>query len=352
MFFLYFRPAGVWDEILNEMVPILMSSIPTLKTYVTSYKIHLLIYSSIVSGDFHIVKPSLKKSNHLASGDDLPSTFKVHFSLKGRNFTLLLQRNYHINTDIPISVERYGKLIYQPINDSKKIAYYYDAEQGCSVMAKPAKRKHQHGLELFGTVHIDPNVYLIQPPDDTHPTHSLTQIQRNNSSKEDSVADGPQDNIIQGIVNPKPNFQHRNRRRTNTMYEVEILVVVEFSVYISWRNRLTGNASVLLDVQAKNNLRQYYTLLIHTTNLFYQSVTGRGYGIKLLLAGLQISDKISTSWWTESLKASSPFKSQDSIDSQIALKRFRDWVADYAYQLPGFYHAMLFTRYGLLDLVF
>ena len=302
-----------------------------------------------VSGDFHTVKPSSKKISHEESTDGLPSKFRVHFSLRERNITLSLQRNYRINTGVPITVERYGKLIYQPINDTEEIAYYHDIQQVCSVMAQPAKRKHQHDFEFFGTVHIDSKVYLIQPPDDTHYTHSLTEIQyRYNSRLDVDIVQGHlQNDTIPSFDYPKTTIQHRNRRRTTKLYEVEILVVVDFSEYSFWRNRLSGNASTQLDIQAKSNLRQYYTLLIHSTDLFYQSVTGRGFAIRLLLARLQVSDKISTSWWTESLKDSST--SPPSIDGDAALKHFRNWVVDHEMQLPGFDHAMLFTRYHLND---
>ena len=300
-----------------------------------------------VLGDFHTVKPLSKKSSQEESTDGLPSKFRVHFSLRERNITLRLQRNYHINTDVPITVERYGKIIYQPINDTDEIAYYHDIKQVCSVMAQPAKRKHKHAFEFFGTVHIDTKVYLIQPPDDTHYTHSLTEIQyRYNSRMDVDIVQGHlQNDTIPSFDYPKPTIQHRNRRQTTKLYEVEILVVVDFSEYSFWRNRLSGTASTQLDIQAKSKLRQYYTLLIHSTYLFYQSVTGRGYAIRLLLAGIQVSDKISTSWWTESLKDSST--STASIDSSIALKHFRNWVGDHEMQLPGFDHAMLFTRYQL-----
>ena len=268
----------------------------------------------------------------------------MHFSLRGRNITLRLQRNYHINTGVPITVERFGNIIYQAINDTEEIAYYHDIKQFCSVMAQPAKSKQQHYFEFFGTVHIDNKVYLIQPPDDTHYTHSLTEIhvQYNSRMGKDIVQGHLQNDTIPSFGYPKPTMQHRNRRQTTKLYEVEILVVVDFSEYSFWRNRLSGNASTQLDIQAKTNLRRYYALLIHSTALFYQSTTGRGYAIRRLLAGLQVSDRKSTSWWTESLIDNST--SPTSIDSSIALKYFQNWIGHYEMQLAGFDHAMLFTR--------
>ena len=289
----------------------------------------------------------MKKSTHVVSADGLPSRFSVHFSIGERNITLRLQRNYHINIGFPITVERYGKIIYQPINDTEDIAYYHDIKRVCSVMAQQAKRKHKHAFEFFGTVHIDTKVYLIQPPDDTHNTHSLTEIQKNSSNEEDIVQSLLKDNIIPSLGNPKPTVQPRNSRETNRLYEVEILVVVDFSEYSFWRNRLSGNASTLLDIEAKRNLRQYYALLIHSTDLFYLSVSGRGFAIRLLLSGLHVSDKISTSWWTESLKNDST--SPASIDAVVAIEHFQHWAGDHEMELPGFDHAMLFTHYQLHD---
>ena len=116
-------------------------------------------------GYFHIVKPSSYKSSHEVSVNGLPSKFSVYFSITEQNKTLRLQRSYHINTGVPITVEQHGKIVYQPINDTEEIAYYHDIQQVCSVMAQLPKRKQQqqHDFEFFGTVHIDTNSWQSIP---------------------------------------------------------------------------------------------------------------------------------------------------------------------------------------------
>lgn len=90
-------------------------------------------------------------------------------------------------------------------------------------------------------------------------------------------------------------------KRTTTVYEIEVLMVVDFSAY-SFLHRLSGTPSILQDTKAKRNLRQYYALLLHLADMYYQSVTGRGYEIKLLFVGLHMNDTIYTSPWTEPFK--------------------------------------------------
>ena len=247
-----------------------------------------------------------------------------------------------------MTVERYGKIIYHKIDEPEDVGYYHDVKHGCSVMVQRGKCKgQQQYFEFFGTVNVESKSYLIQPPDDDHDTHSLTELQRKYHAGGDYIKrrqSRHREEIIQNAVHSKDVFHQRQRRRIS-VYEIEVLMVVDFSVYSFWRNRLHGTASTFLDTKAKNNLRQYYALLLHSANLYYKSVTGKGYAIKLLFAGLHVSDKISTSPWTETSKnVSTPLA---SIDSTITLDKFKNWTNAHANQLPGFDDALLFTRYKM-----
>ena len=244
---------------------------------------------------------------------------------------------------MPITVERYGNIIHHHINDTEEVGYYHDVKHGCSVMVQRSKGQQQD-FEFFGTIHIGSKSYLIQPPDDTQDTHSLTEIHRTKHAKGDYVQSRLRKDIIQNVDRPKDIVKQRHRRQ-NIVYEIEVLMVVDFSVYSFWRKRLSGTASALLDIKAKKNLRHYYALLLHSTDLYYKSVTGRGYEIKLLFVGLHVSDKISTSSWTEPLKNVST--SPVSIDSSVALETFSNWASAHEKQLPSFDHALLFTRYEM-----
>ena len=248
-----------------------------------------------------------------------------------------------------MTVERYGKIIYHKIDEPEDVGYYHDVKHGCSVMVQRGNCKgQQQNFEFFGTVHVDSKSYLIQPPGDDHDTHSLTEVQRTNHTGSDYIKSRQsryRDDLIQNVVHPKDVFNQRQRRRSTYLYEIEVLMVVDFSVYSFWRSRLHGTASAFLDTKAKNNLRQYYALLLHSADLYYKSVTGRGYTITLWFAGLHVSDKDSTSPWTEPVKNAST--SPVSLDSSIALDKFSNWANSYSNQLPSFDHALLFTYYEL-----
>ena len=302
-----------------------------------------------LSGKLVVIQPSVQESHQLKGSDGLPSEFVVHLPLKERNITLLLQRNYQINWRVPVTVERYGKIIDHQINDPDYVGFYHDVNHGCSIMVQRGNCKgQQQNFEFFGTVHVDSISYLIQPPDNDHDTHSLTEVQRTNHNTRTDYIKSRQsrhrEDLIQNVVHPKDVFNQRQIRRI-TVYEIEVLVVVDFSVYSFWRNRLHGTASTFLDTKTKKNLRQYYALLLHSADLYFKSVTGRGYAIKLLFAGLHVSDKGSTSPWTETVKNVST--SPVSLNSSIALDKFNNWANSYSNQLPSFDHALLFTRYEM-----
>ena len=253
-----------------------------------------------------------------------------------------------MSSNVPVTVERYGRIIKQHIHDTDEIGYYHDVNYGCSVMVQQGKIKNQEQrLEFFGTIHVGAKSYLIQPPDDIVDSHSLTEIRRVKFTKgaREYVHSRPRTET--NYIDPKDTTKKTWARpkRATKVYEIEILMVVDFSAYSFWRNRISGSASALLDATAKKNLRQYYALLLHSADLYYKSVSGRGYGIKLLFAGLHVSDRVSTSPWTEPLKNTSGMPV--SVNSLKALERFKNWVNVNGNHLPGFDHAMLFTHYEL-----
>ena len=255
-----------------------------------------------------------------------------------------------------MTVERYGRIIKQHINDTEDVGYYHDLKHGCSVMVQRSKGQRDNGqeFEVFGTIHIGAKSFLIQPPDKAQDTHSLTEIQRTRFANGANRYVYPRhrrdinnQEPVGGIDHPKNIAMQTlmRRKRTSTVYEIEVLMVVDFSAFSFWKDHLTGTPSTLKDTKAKRNLRQYYALLLHSADLSYQSVTGRGYEIKLLFAGLHISDTMSTSPWTEPLKYVST--TPVSVNSLTALERFSKWINGHENQLPGFDHAMLFTHYEL-----
>ena len=298
------------------------------------------------------ISPAWQDRNHFKGADNLPPKLVAELPTAERNVTLVLQRNYQININVPVTVERYGRIIKQHINDTEEIGFYHDVKHGCSVMFQRSKGHRDFGqeFEFFGTIHVGTESYLIQPPDYKIDTHSLTEIKKPEITKavKDYVHTGfDHPNAIDGLDLPKAVAKQTRirRKRTPTVYEIEVLMVVDFSAYSFWKARLSGTRSTLRDTKAKSNLRQYYALLLHSADMYYRSVTGRGYEIKLLFAGLHISDKISASSWTEPLKNVS--KTPVSINSLSALERFRNWTNSHENQLPGFDHAMLFTHYEL-----
>ena len=300
--------------------------------------------------------PAWQDGRHLKVGKSLPPKLVAQLSTTDRNVTLVLQRNYQIDSNVPVTVERYGKIIRQHINQKEEVGFYHDVKHGCSVMVQRSKGYGDYGqeLEFFGTIHVGTKFYLIQPPDKIKDTHSLTEIQRSKFAKDandhvqttnrkdfDYLKATDSLDLSDGIAQ-QARMLHK---RATTSYEIEVLMVVDNSVYSFWRNLLSGTPSILKDIKTKSSLRQYYALLLHSANMPYQSVTGRGYEIKLLFAGLHISDTISTSPWTEPLKnvPTTPV----SVNSSAALERFSEWINDHENQLPGFDHAMLFTHYEL-----
>ncbi|WAR19842.1 hypothetical protein MAR_001680 [Mya arenaria] len=113
----------------------------------------------------------------------------------------------------------------------------------------------------------------------------------------------------------------RQRREADDVYEIEVLAVVDFSLYRHWLTKASERGAVTriqTDQEAKRLIRQYYALIIN-------------------------GNSASSSWTEQRRINTKPI----SVDGDDVLDDFTKWCKRSDGQLPEHDHAMLFTRYNL-----
>ncbi|KAL3854149.1 hypothetical protein ACJMK2_013427 [Sinanodonta woodiana] len=299
------------------------------------------------------------------SDDCTPDHIGVRFTADNIKVNLSLQRNYDINVNAPLFVNINGTIKQESLENSKNVAVYQDLESGSAILVQciPSTSK----FELFGTFYNGTEELMIEPElneaPDVFPAASLSDVQSRKSKKEQVSQDQDvkekftishhviykertmrpkeTDYILKGGVLPKhrDGFGHsaRNKRAT-TAYKVELLMVADYSAYSFWLSKSSTS------IEAKVLLRQFYAFLLNGIDLRYKSVTGSGYTITVLFAGLYIAETPSDALWTENGKVASGSVYQ--VNATAALANFRSWILSTP-NLPGHDHAMLFTAYDL-----
>lgn len=304
------------------------------------------IYSSSDGWEAEI---EIKTTDHLSLNTErekratkLPHELSIEIPVNKKRIRLALQRNHHINHLVQVTVERNGHIIRHNVADEQTIGYYFEQTNGSSFMIQRSKRKERE-YEFFGTFNIGHQTFLTQPPDDKYKTHTISKAPKLKIFNEDPILHPYKEPVEE--LNFNTGDKREKRSVENVTYEIEVLLVVDFSVYSFWYDRATGLTRQEKDTDAKKNLRQYYALLLNAMDLRYKSVTGRGYTMKLLFAGIHIADTPDAASWTEDIKKFSLHT--PVVNSYDAVKNFLRWENYHFRSLPGHDHAMLITMYDL-----
>ncbi|KAK3595407.1 hypothetical protein CHS0354_008839 [Potamilus streckersoni] len=296
-----------------------------------------------------------------------PDHLSVRFTSDQRVVELFLQKNYDVNVNAPIFTNKKGNYTQESFI-SENVAVYQDLERGSAIMVEciPSTRK----LELFGTFYNGSEEMMIEP--------EISEVQQEFDAKNLDNGQGPEtkskgkaylqhdvrkkfsishhalyqrnshrpifsDFIVEAELHSKYHTntgQNARVKRANAAYQVELLMVADFSVYNLWLSRSSTGA------EAKELLRQFYAFIVNGIDLRYKSITGSGLSITILFAGLYIAETLSDALWTESRKI--PYGTTYQINASAALDDFKTWV-QISSKLIGHDHAMLFTAYDLID---
>ncbi|KAH3748395.1 hypothetical protein DPMN_182840 [Dreissena polymorpha] len=307
-------------------------------------------------------KRSDDKNTHHA---ELPVEFDLDLKVSGSNVTLHLHRNDNIPPAVPIFLKKNGNIFKLNLPAKKKTALYLDKSHGASVeyecfpgmgSTQPGSCRHL----VRGNFQLDNRTYLLEPDvssgltlhnhDDTDDViHVIYEIQEEHDFKTDYIVTEhvKSESHVLHATSTKGYTPQKTRRRKRSIinYKVEFLPVLDYPIYKFWYDRSNATTAAARDVDAIENIREFYAFVLNSIDLRYQSIVSTTIAIQVVFAGIFIADTPSASTWTENYKVSAT--PRDEVDASVALTAFKQWLALQT-SLPAYDHAMAFTGYDLV----
>ncbi|XP_052079211.1 uncharacterized protein LOC127717564 isoform X2 [Mytilus californianus] len=266
----------------------------------------------------------------------------LKFSLSSKPVILKLQQNAQLNSRIPVYVfAQNGSIIREDLHtDLHDVNYYYDTSNGASFYIESIDGLRSH---MYGTFHLENEEYILEfKNNNSFVTHKESQqpksiyhfkIWKTPSLKHKNLKDPIYTNI-------EKTFPEHRRKKRAPSYNVEVLFVVDYSIYKHWYDKNRGSSA-----KAIHSIRQIYAFVVNGMDGRYKSMSSNFIGI--VFAGLIVSKTPSESEWTESLKQT--HETPNLVNAHKALEKFQKWVQKQT-DLPSNDHVMLLTRYSLSSL--
>ncbi|XP_063412650.1 uncharacterized protein LOC134695353 [Mytilus trossulus] len=303
--------------------------------------------------DIYIHIKEGKRTKRSADDSFHPETFDLDFSMEGLPVYIHLKRNYHIKPNIPTFILESDTITPRDVSDNEESIFYQDFFNG-AVFVMQSDRTNSSSM--FGVFHAKGVEYILQSQDKHSP---MCQFKRRYNKflifKEKKQNVTFSDLTLKGMsllvvfveiseTTLKRVSRKRYKRGTGS-YQLELLIVVDYSIYKYWYDKSKKSNHVEKDAEAIITIRQFYAFIINGMDAMYKNIQTISYSISITFAGIAISKTKSDSSWTESIKVTSVSPYQ--VDSSDALTNFENWVQSRTGSLHGHDHAMLFTRYDL-----
>ncbi|CAG2233331.1 unnamed protein product [Mytilus edulis] len=293
--------------------------------------------------DIYIYVKEGKRTRRSADDSFHPETFDLDLTVEGLSIHMHLTRNDHIKTKVPTLTVQSGSIKSHAVSDNEESIFYQDIQSGALLVMQSDRI---NSSSMFGVFHAKGEEYIIQSPDEM-PNSKLRQRYSKFHIFKESIQNVTFDDLVQKeITETKLKIDSRKRhKRAAGAYRLELLIVVDYSIYQYWYDKSTKSTPIEKDAESIATIRQFYAFIINGMDAMYKNIQTTSYSIAIEFAGIIIAQTPSDSSWTETIKVTSVSPYQ--VDSSDALTNFKNWVQSTSGSLPGHDHAMLFTRYDL-----
>nr|XP_022324397.1 A disintegrin and metalloproteinase with thrombospondin motifs 6-like isoform X2 [Crassostrea virginica] len=294
------------------------------------------------NGDIYLTDVVVKIRKHGSRGPrsiDPPKQMSVTFHLRSNKISFHLMQNEEINTNIPIyTTDNGGKVNVLQIPSSRNVTFYQDWKSGASFMVQ----RNQSSPCMFGIFLHKTEEYVMEPNrclygDSTDTKYKISKLKRKPVSDAYSIKS---DADHRWTFSSKKGISQRQKRES-TDYRIEMLFVIDFSIYNYWHEQSEASTTSEKDRDAKESIRQFYSFVANGIDVRYKSIQ-TWYKISILCSGIYIADNPFKAQFIESLKRTKSTGAE--VDSSEALEAFKNWIHKTS-GLPQHDHAMLFTRY-------
>ncbi|KAK3585431.1 hypothetical protein CHS0354_020148 [Potamilus streckersoni] len=295
----------------------------------------------------------------LLANCEFPISLQLRLTLgHGGEIEFKLTRNFDLNINAPMyhvtNLSRDNAVSLSDTNHVYDVAMYQDAERGAFVSAKCYKKSNTTYILLYTGVFVQRNAEFTFSPR-VEFNSSLPNVLQLYTVERKSPGSLPThdyiftENSIVHILNKDtgPSLSTRSKRDATAAnsYYIDVLLVVEYSVYERWYADAKGQTANEKAAKAKKEIRRYYAHVINGVDLRYQNIGFADFEIRIKISGFVIMETPSMYPWTQTRREIGR-EGRYQMNADQALKDFRNWINNTRY-LPKHDHAVLFTGYDL-----
>ncbi|XP_062602104.1 TBC1 domain family member 4-like [Saccostrea cucullata] len=306
MVFLCVRTSAV-IFILLQSVPIPYSSADTKVTR------HIKIY------DVRFNDPKVLETPEVS----VPSFFKTRFHVNNGVQELRLTRNSGIRPESADCIIQSGKC--KPTK--QVLSFYQDLNNGAAFQITCSDKICKE-FSLRGTFISKNSMYFMEPLKKSH-KYKIKKLSGANHPKTDYF----ESDDVKFVP------RRGRHKRAAGIFEVELLVVTDSSVFEYWRNFLGSGAG---DAEVENFIRTVAAFTVNGMDVRYGSINTESYQIRIVYVGIYMAKTSSDSPWSSTLQANG------RLDADQVLQAFSQWITTNRDKLPKHDHAMAFTQYNII----
>ncbi|WAQ99278.1 ATS16-like protein, partial [Mya arenaria] len=187
---------------------------------------------------------------------------------------------------------------------------------------------------------------FLFPPTSVDARHSVMEIEETSPTETDFLVNPDFDaSRVEQMVASNAKDSDRVKRQ-ETDYEVEIFFVIDYSLYSFWYMQMTGTDSEK-QTSAISAIKQFYAFVLNAMSVRYISVTGSGYTISLVYAGISIATSSTDAPYIENNLQAFDVNGRRAFLATTVLSDFKDWGNTNLEQNYNYDVAMMFTSYEM-----
>lgn len=271
-------------------------------------------------------------------GEDTNRGFRLDILVSQKSVMKLnLSKSDKVSSDAPVFVSSSpGSFVQLNKTSLNEFTVYQDLVSEAAFLKFPDQ-------SIQGTFRLDNREFFLQPKAqsrrrkrDLVGDYTATTIEFDQNTKE---PDRPPSQFIK--ITDEMKAYLTDSKAEKLKYVVEVLLFIDHSIYQNWLSLSKNNQE-----DAINSIRYYYSSVVNSMDLRYNSIKEQDFSISIKLAGFVIGTTGSSSSWTHNYLVRSGDGKQ-AVDSYRVLDDFPAWLDNNAYKLPKFDNALIFTRLPL-----
>ncbi|XP_052785672.1 uncharacterized protein LOC128221214 isoform X1 [Mya arenaria] len=241
--------------------------------------------------------------------------------------------------------KRGGKMVPYRVS-SEAAAFYMDVSNKAAFIVWRAGDTDSDTFLFFGTYQHGNQELLVQPPASSGTGHTVTEIEETSPTGTDFLINPEFDaSRVEQLESSNAKDSNRTKRQT-TDYEVEIFFVIDYSLYSFWYMQMTGT-DIEKQSSAISTIKQFYAFVLNAMSIRYNSVTGSGYSITLIYAGISIATRSTDAPYIEDNLEENYVDGRRVFLTNSVLPAFKDWGNKNLKPIYNFDVAMMFTNYQM-----